>query len=45
MPAIKQQSEIRMPNDVKAYVSAAVAVRFWHKADITAVLSDVRFWG
>jgi hypothetical protein len=20
-------------------------VRFWHKADIGAVLSDVRFWG
>jgi hypothetical protein len=22
-----------------------IDVRFWHKADITAVLSDVRFWG
>jgi hypothetical protein len=29
-------------------VSAAVAcadVRYWHKADITIVLNDVRFWG
>jgi hypothetical protein len=23
----------------------AADVRFWHKADITALLIDVRFWG
>jgi hypothetical protein len=24
---------------------ASAHVRFWHKADIDAVLNDVRFWG
>jgi hypothetical protein len=28
-----------------AEFAAAQNVRFWHKADITIVLSDVRFWG
>jgi hypothetical protein len=26
-------------------LSGEVHVRFWHLADITAVQSDVRFWG
>jgi len=28
-----------------AQIAAAQSVRLWHKADITTVLINVRFWG
>ena len=30
---------------IKADIHSLGDVRFWHKADITAVLINVRFWG